>query len=202
MLLENNKGVLVRIQNSRTFKGLALCLALNMMMEVIHPMMSLALTEGPSQPEVQSFEPVGTTQMVDLFTGDFNYNIPLFNLPGPNGGYPVNLAYHAGVTMDDEASWVGLGWNINVGSLNRNLRGLPDDFYSETDASGNYESGDFIETVNYRKDSWTIGASVGGNLEVFGADALNGLPPSLSIRYNNYVGMGASVGFPDLIQNG
>lgn len=196
------KGVIIRMRQSRVFKGMAVCVALNLVAQVVQPSLSLALTEGPSQPEVQSFEPIGTTQMVDLFSGDFNYNIPLFNLPGPNGGYPVNLAYHAGVSMDDEASWVGLGWNINVGSLNRNLRGLPDDFQTKIDASGEYDSGDFVYTKNDRKDSWTVGASMSGKFELFGADAFNGFSPSLSIRYNNYAGMGAGVGISSIGNGG
>jgi len=64
---------------------------------------------GPSQPEMASFKSVGTDNMVNLFTGDFNYNIPLLDV----GGYPVNIFYDGGVGMDQEASWVGLGWNIN-----------------------------------------------------------------------------------------
>src|SRR4051812_26120003 len=73
------------------------------------PLTTHALTAGPTQPELQGFQPAGTTDMVDLFSGDFSYNIPLFELPGPNGGYPFNLSYQAGITMDQEASWVGLG---------------------------------------------------------------------------------------------
>ena len=96
--------------------------------DVIWPSLAHALTGGPSQPEFESFEPVSTDQMVDLFTGDMNYNIPLLTVPGPNGGYPINLAYHGGPGMEQEASWVGLGWNINVGAITRQLRGLPDDF--------------------------------------------------------------------------
>ena len=45
--------------------------------EYFAPLCAYALTSGPSQPEVQSCEPIGTTQMVDPFTGDFVYNIPL-----------------------------------------------------------------------------------------------------------------------------
>src|ERR1700749_828281 len=103
-------------QNIRTKKIsriIAAYISLNLLAQFISPVAALALTNGPSQPEVQSFEPVGTTDMVDLFTGDFNYNIPLFELPGPNGGYPFNLSYHSGIGMDQEASWVGLGWNLN-----------------------------------------------------------------------------------------
>lgn len=87
-----------------------------------------AITSGPTQPEVQSFQPMGASDMVDIFSGDFSYNIPMFELPGPNGGYPFNLSYHGGVSMDEEASWIGLGWNLNVGAITRSVRGLPDEF--------------------------------------------------------------------------
>ncbi|HEY8920174.1 MAG TPA: hypothetical protein VIM87_27230, partial [Chitinophaga sp.] len=73
--------------------------------QLLVPNSVYALTSGPTQPEMKGFEPVGTTDMVDLFSGDFSYNIPLLDI----GGYPINLAYHSGSGMDDEASWVGLG---------------------------------------------------------------------------------------------
>ncbi|MES2701536.1 MAG: hypothetical protein V4649_02800 [Bacteroidota bacterium] len=62
--------------------------------------------------------------MVDMFSGSFVYNIPLLDVEG----YPVNISYHGGVSMEQEASWVGLGWNINPGVINRTVRGIPDDF--------------------------------------------------------------------------
>ena len=77
---------------------------------------------GPGQPEMGAFKPVGADNMVDLFTGDMSYNIPLLDV----GGYPVNIFYNRGITMDQEASWAGLGWNINPGTIMRNMRGVPD----------------------------------------------------------------------------
>ncbi len=78
---------------------------------------------------MQSFQSVNTNNRVDLFTGDFSYNIPLLDV----GGYPVNIHYQSGITMDQESSWVGLGWNINPGTITRNMRGLPDDFKGDSD---------------------------------------------------------------------
>ena len=75
---------------------------------------------GPTQPEMQAYQSVNSNNMVDLFSGDFSYNIPLLDV----GGYPVNIAYHSGISMDEDASWVGLGWNINPGSITRNMRGF------------------------------------------------------------------------------
>lgn len=83
-----------------------------------------ALTGGPTQEEFQNFTPANNTDMVNLTNGNFSYNLPLMDI----GGYPVNIFYDSNVQMEQEASWVGLGWNLNVGSLNRNKRGLPDDF--------------------------------------------------------------------------
>lgn len=110
---------------------------------------------GPTQPEMQSFQSVNSNNMVDLFSGDFSYNIPLLDV----GGYPVNIAYHSGQTMDADASWVGLGWNVNPGSITRNMRGIPDDFNGWTDT---------IKKVANIKPNFTWGANFGGNLEVLG----------------------------------
>ena len=84
--------------------------------------------QGPNAPEAASFEPVDATDMVNLVTGDMSYVLPLLNVPSPEGGYPIALSYHAGIGMDQEASWVGLGWNINPGAINRSVNGEPDDW--------------------------------------------------------------------------
>lgn len=112
----------------RKYRRIAWAFTLIMVFDIAIPTISYALTGGPSQPEFEAFEPVTTDQMVDLFTGDFTYNIPLMTVPGPNGGYPINLAYQSEIGMEQEASWVGLGWNVNVGQITRQMRGLPDDF--------------------------------------------------------------------------
>lgn len=140
-----------------------------------------ALTAGASQPEVQTFQPAGVSEMVDLFTGDFNYNIPLFELPGPNGGYPFNLHYQAGVGMDQEASWVGLGFNLNPGAITRQMRGLPDEF-----------KGDAVYTKMAIEPSVTVGLGAGVGVELFGSDNFS-LGLGFSLSQNNYTGMGYSI---------
>lgn len=67
--------------------------------------------------------------LVNPFTGDFQYSIPLLNIPGPNGEeIPVTLSYAAGISMEAKASWVGLGWNYNPGEISRSVNGIPDDW--------------------------------------------------------------------------
>ncbi|WP_254085431.1 hypothetical protein [Dawidia cretensis] len=147
------------------------------------------MTSGPSQPEFSSFEPVATTNMVDEFTGDFTYNLPLLEVPGPQGsGYPVSLSYHSGVGPEEEASWVGYGWTLNPGAINRSVRGLPDDY-----------RGDEIEYHNKMPRNWTatVGLTAGFG-EAFGFDFYKTLGVELSgsatLRYNNYRGFGYNAG--------
>lgn len=76
----------------------------------------------------------GSGNLVNLKNGSLNYELPVITVPGPNGGYPVNLSYSsAGVSMMSESSWVGLGWSLGAGSVNRSLQGVPDDFDGEND---------------------------------------------------------------------
>ncbi len=133
----------------------------------------------PSQPEMSEFKPVGADNMVDLFTGDFSYNIPLLDV----GGYPVNIFYNSGITMDQEASWVGLGWNINPGTITRNMRGLPDDFNGT----------DVIEKSQYSKPDVTYGVSVGARFEIFGLNTAS-LGLDAGIFMNNQRGLGLELG--------
>ncbi|WP_158559316.1 PA14 domain-containing protein [Deminuibacter soli] len=144
-------------------------------------------SSGPSQPEMQSFQSVNGNNMVDLFTGDFSYNIPLLDV----GGYPVNIAYKSGISMDQEASWVGLGWNINPGTITRNMRGLPDDFKGNTDT---------IRKIMHVSDDVTIGVSGEKDMEIFGKSwllqkaGLSILNPKAGIFHNSRTGWGVEGG--------
>lgn len=145
---------------------------------------------GPGQPEMQAFQSVNANNMVDLFSGDFSYNIPLMDV----GGYPVNISYRGGISMDQEASWVGLGWNINPGTITRNMRGLPDDF------NGN----DSIKKVAGIKENKTVGVTGGGDgdVEVAGFPINVNFGGSLGIFYNNYKGWGLENGLNASINAG
>jgi len=145
--------------------------------QLVLPASVYALTSGPSQPELKGFEPVSTTDMVDLFSGDFTYNVPLMDV----GGYPLNLAYHSGSGMDDEASWVGLGWSLTPGMINRQMRGLPDDF-----------DGDKVEKEFNMKDNSTAGLKLVLAPEIFGAGKTVSL--NVGVFKNSYRGFGADVG--------
>lgn len=149
--------------------------------ELLLPCAASALTSGPAQPEFTSFEPLGTTGMVNEFTGQFTYNIPLLEVPGPHGSsYPVTLSYHSGGAAEEDASWVGLGWTLNMGSISRGMRGLPDD-----------ANGEDVKQVNRMPASETWMTGFYSTLQVASYDVLEF---SHAKRYNNYTGYSITSG--------
>lgn len=171
-----------QIRTSKFSKILAYYLAIMMFLQVVQPMQMYALTSGPTQPEFSAFTPIGTSDMVDLASGDFNYNIPIMDV----GGYPINLAYNSGVTMDQEASWVGLGWNLNIGQIERQVRGLPDDFM-----------GDEVTYTTNLKPNKTVGFNFRVNGQLVGFENAGSIQGSaaLTLQHNNYSGISATPSF-------
>jgi len=121
-----------------------------MMEAILQPTISLALTTGPHQPEYISYEQPGATDMVNLLTGDFAFSLPILEVPGPEGSFSVPLTYNAGIGLEQEASWCGLGFNINVGSITREINQYPDD------ASGEFQTINMQDLTTVR--GWTSAA--------------------------------------------
>lgn len=154
------KTLLQRLRDSRTVRGIMVLIGLSIFAEISMPTMALALTSGPSSPEFASFEPVATTDMVNDFSGDFTYNLPVVSIPGPDGGgYSMSLSYHSGSSPEEEASWVGFGWTLNPGAVNRSKRGVVDDFKAVD-----------IEQFNKVKPNWTQGSTFDFNIELNSQD--------------------------------
>lgn len=140
---------------------------------------------GPNAPEAASFEPVDATDMVNLNTGGFTYVLPLMNVPSPEGGYPIALAYHGGVAMDQESSWVGLGWNLNPGAINRSVNGYPDDYRHSTIEEYFYDQGGSESFYSLSLGYSQGGVSIGLGLAWGSNQSLSG---------NVSIGMGVKVG--------
>jgi hypothetical protein len=153
----------------------ALAIALNQVTTV------KAQNTGPVAPEASSFEPVDATDMVNLVTGDFSYVIPLLEVPSPEGGFPLALSYHGGIAMDQEASWVGLGWNITPGAINRNVLGFPDDSKGDK-VLGLFNSDPMIYT------SYTRSLNI--PLQIWGLPSIG-----LTYSFGTHRSLGGSVGY-------
>lgn len=90
-------------------------------------MVQMSVSNGPGQGEIQGSTANQGGNLVNTFTGDLSYSIPLLDVEG----FPIVLSYDPNIGMDQEASWVGLGWNLSLGSINRQMRGIPDDFQGD-----------------------------------------------------------------------
>lgn len=55
---------------------------------------------------------------VSHYTGTPNISIPIYEINLDGKKIPISLSYHAsGIKVNQEASWVGLGWSLNAGGI-------------------------------------------------------------------------------------
>lgn len=74
------------------------------------------------QPEVWHFSGVQEAK-VDA-KGDLNFSIPIMTVPGsPGRDFNISFSYKAPILYHQTASWVGLGWNFDPGSITRDVQG-------------------------------------------------------------------------------
>ncbi len=149
---------------------------------ILVPFSSYSQIQGPTQPEFTNFTSINNQEIVNENTGDLNYSIPLLNIPGQNGfGYTLNLSYNSNFGPDDEASWVGWGWRLNLGSITRGKNGFPDDF---RDARVIYH--------NKKPSNVSINLGVNVNAELMSIEP--DLSANLNLHYNNENGFAVSYG--------
>lgn len=97
---------------------------------------SLYGQELPSQINVIPPSPnvMAMNKFVDVpvghYTGTPNITVPIYEIKMQQLSLPIALNYHAsGLKVEEQASWVGAGWALSAGgSINRTIRGLPDEY--------------------------------------------------------------------------
>lgn len=80
----------------------------------------------PASPS--AFEFLKYSEMpVSEYTGIPNISVPLYEIKEDGLSIPVTLAYHAGgIRLNQESSWVGLGWDLNFGSIVQEINDMDD----------------------------------------------------------------------------
>lgn len=114
----------------------------------------------PMSPNASSLA-MFTDYPVSHYTGVPNITVPLFEIDVDGFKLPIKLAYHAsGIQVSQEASWVGLGWSLNLGgSISRSIKGV-DDFLEYADpwtVEGYYMDQEFDNVKNnhrYYQGTW------------------------------------------------
>ncbi len=168
----------------RKIKAVASILLVLFLHEILIPVW-LPL-QATIQPE--AFGSSGSSEYVDPFTGQFNYSIPVITVPGPNGSdYTLDLTYNSGIKPEDEASWVGWGWNLSPGSISRIRNGIPDDL----------ENTEIIQ-LQKTKQTHIITATLTGGAELFERKEKDAVVPSAGMSftsvYNSMTGFSFSAG--------
>ncbi len=96
------------------------------------------------QPEVWHFN--GPEQAEVDAKGDLRLSIPILTVPGtPGRDYQVRFSYKAGILYHQTASWIGLGWNFDPGSISRDVFGV------FTHSNSNVYGVDHEETETFEK---------------------------------------------------
>lgn len=85
------------------------------------------LTAQNTDFKVQNYRPVSpsafeflkyTELPVSQYTGVADISVPIYQLNEDGVSIPLRLTYHSGgIRVNEEASWVGLGWNLQAGSI-------------------------------------------------------------------------------------
>ncbi|MBK1898281.1 hypothetical protein [Chryseobacterium paridis] len=105
----------------------------------------------PQPPEVNAILKSFETP-VSLYTGTPDISVPIYSIKEGDINFDLKLSYNStGITVGERASWVGLGWNLSVPTLVRNVRQVPDDF----------PNGFFYETNYTVKNVYNITSAVG-----------------------------------------
>jgi hypothetical protein len=100
-------------------------------------------------PNVSTLEKFGNVP-VSLYTGVPEISIPIYEIQSKEISIPISLSYHAGgIRVEQEASMVGLGWDLSCGGvIYRTVRGLDDLYYGNT-TSASYLDPTVVDFATY-----------------------------------------------------
>lgn len=79
-------------------------------------------------------------ELVDLFSGDFRYSVPIVHIPSPDGqGISLTANYKSSISVNQKSSWIGLGWDLDIGEIRREVKGIPDDWKGKSQTIKKYK---------------------------------------------------------------
>jgi len=128
-------------------------------------------------PEASAFKKYGE-ESVNEYTGTADISVPLYTIKSKDVEIPIVLRYDAsGIKVEQEASWVGLGWNLMVGGCINYVCAGGHDMYGTPEI----ENSVWTEYLTSEFSPWTGGIILGTMESVSGPVARN---RSLYYTYN------------------
>lgn len=95
---------------------------------------------APLPPSAFSFQQYGSYGLSE-YNGRANVSIPIFQISTGEINIPISLNYStSGVKVNQEASWVGLGWNLDFGGIYQQINDI-DDFAGTEPLTNNVYGG-------------------------------------------------------------
>ena len=129
--------------NFSAFKAFICALTFTCILNVGHPQAIVPqkpVINIPTSPEAALLGRFGDIP-IGYYTGTANIAIPLYSIREGNIEIPLSLNYHgSGIKVEDQATWVGLGWDLSPeGAIIQEVRGKSDEYdYLRLDDCDNY----------------------------------------------------------------
>jgi|GEM_PF-4937040 len=96
----------------------------------------------PLSPNSAAFEKYGTIP-VNLSAGVITPSIPLFNIQAGTNNFNVAINYSSqGLRVDELPTNLGMGWSLNLGSITRSIKDLPDENFPRISEIGTISGDD------------------------------------------------------------
>lgn len=87
--------------------------------------------------------------------GDLNLSVPLMTVPGRDGlDFEMTAQYRSGIRVTQSASWIGLGWELDLGSIARHALGGVQGYKQADFAHALYDDG--TDKVEAQPDVYTV----------------------------------------------
>ncbi|MCI0553462.1 MAG: hypothetical protein L0287_21145, partial [Anaerolineae bacterium] len=101
--------------------------------------------------------------------GDLHLSIPLMTVPGRDGlNFEIAAQYRSGIKVTQSASWMGLGWELDLGSVTRqSLGGLDNEKHVDWARS-------LLDQMTSQPDAYSV--NMNGNSTLLIATLLNTVP--------------------------
>lgn len=149
-------------------------------------------------PEAASLEKYGTIAMTE-YTGTPNIRIPLLEVKSGDVSYPIELYYDAsGIKVEQNATFVGLGWNLSCGGYIKHIVCGHDDFQQTPNSPQSYFESNFQVYLAYSPFYAHYIANMG--VVVSGSSIDIGLPPGNEKQYLMYSDLVRGFYTPDVFQ--
>ena len=90
------------------------------------------IPSNPTSPSAYQFQRYGNIGLSE-YTGTPRISIPLYTINEGNITVPIAINYNVGgIKVNQDASWVGLGWDLNFGGIYQSINDIDDLLYKET----------------------------------------------------------------------